>query len=341
MMKKEYLYQLIALGVYFISMLFEVHHGEVEYLGQPFHFFLLTLYHAMLFGVVNYILVPKFFHKKKIPVFFILSLATVALFALLEELVVERVLFSGSRGKDALDVFDIYYFIGEVGIALLSFIIIKLLFNYFEYQKKLISIERDSLQNELKFLRSQIQPHVLFNSLNNLYEYTLSKSDKAPELVLQLSKVLRYLLYETDKELILLRKEVQFLEEYIALQTTQLENRGKVDLRIEWDKSHETLFIAPFILIPFIENSFKHSLKSKENGIEINITIKIKEQTFELFVSNTYEHYPRTEADLTKSGIGLKNVKKRLNLLYPENHTLNVTEDKLVYSVHLLLNLNS
>lgn len=340
-MKKEYLYQLIVLGVYFISMLFEVYRGEIEYLGKPFHFFLLTLYHGVLFGVVNYILIPKFFHKKKIPVFLILLITSIALFAVFEEIVVERVLFSGSRGKDALDIFDIYYFVGEVGIALLSFILIKLLFNYFEYQKKLISIERDSLQNELKFLRSQIQPHVLFNSLNNLYEYTLSKSDKAPELVLQLSKVLRYLLYETDREHILLRKEVQFLEEYIALQTTQLENRGNVDLIIDWNNSQEELFIAPFILIPFIENSFKHSLKSKENGIEINITIRIKEQIFELFVSNTYEYYPRNEADLTKSGIGLKNVKKRLNLLYPENYTLNITEDNQTHRVYLLLNLNS
>lgn len=340
-MKQEYIYQLIALAIYFVSMLFSIDHNRLEFEGQPFDFLGLALYHGLLFIFVNYVLIPKFFNKKKLLIFLFLLFASVAVFTIIEETVIEQLLFNKSRGNDPLDILDLYFFIGEVGIPLLVFIIIKLLFDSIENQKRLANIEKNSLQNELKFLRSQIQPHVLFNSLNNLYEYTLAKSEMAPDLVLQLSKVLRYVLYETDREYIQLKKEIQFLEDYIGLQKTQLENRGKVDFNLEWKDSEEELLIAPFVLIPFIENSFKHSLNSQENGIAIRIDIKIQEHRLEMVVSNTYEHFSKTATDLTESGIGLKNVKKRLNLLYPTKHSLEITKKNANYIVKLVLTLTS
>ena len=137
--------------------------------------------------------------------------------------------------------------------------------------------DRDSLSNELKFLKSQIQPHILFNSLNSLYDYTLSKSDKAPELVLQLSSVLRYVLYDTTENLVPLTTELNFIEDYISLQKMQLEGRGTIEFSIKKNSTSETLKIAPFLLIPFIENSFKHSLSSKERAIIIKVQIDIQD----------------------------------------------------------------
>lgn len=338
-LKQEYIYQLIALAIYYISMLFNIDHQEIEYSGSPFDYLGLALYHGVLFGFVNYVLTPRYFSKKKILVFVFLLLLTITVFTIVEEKVIEQILFSGIRGKDPLSILDLYYFIAEIGLALMVFIVIKLLFDNFENQKKIAAVEKNSLQNELKFLRSQIQPHVLFNSLNNLYEYTLSKSDKAPELVLQLSKVLRYVLYETDKECIPLKKEINFIREYISLQETQLESRGKVHLKIEWNNAKDDLQIAPFVMIPFIENAFKHSLDSKESDIEIFITLKIEGTKLNLFVSNTYEHYSKTETKLTESGIGLKNVKKRLELLYSENNILTIKDLGSVYEINLALNL--
>jgi len=175
--------------------------------------------------------------------------------------------------------------------------------------------------------------------LNNLYEYTITKSDKAPDLVLQLSKVLRYVLYETDRDYIQLEKEIQFLHQYIALQKAQLESRGHVDFNLKRKDSEDELLIAPFILMPFIENSFKHSLNSQENGIAIQIDITIEGHKLEMLVSNTYEQYSKMETDLTESGIGLKNVKKRLELMYPKNHSLEIDKSNTNYIVRLFLTL--
>ena len=145
----------------------------------------------------------------------------------------------------------------------MAFASIKIVSDNIANQKRIEQIEKDSLTNELKFLKSQIQPHILFNSLNNLYEYTLSKSDKAPDLVLQLSNVLRYVLYETTAEHIALSKELHFVKEYIALQEIQLEGRGQIDFNLEHQKPLDQLIISPFLMIPFIENCFKHSFRDK------------------------------------------------------------------------------
>ncbi len=337
-MKQEYSYQILALAIYVLSLLFTIHHNEMEFSGRPFHYIGLALYHSLLFVFVNYVLIPKFFSKKKM-FFFVLALfLLIGAFAFVEETVIEQLLFP-SRALDDFDVFDIYFFIGEVGIPLLVFMVIKLHFKAIAGQKRMAAIEKESLKSELKFLRSQIQPHVLFNSLNNLYEYTLSKSDKAPELVLQLSKVLRYVLYETDKERIPLKNELNFIREYVSLQETQLETRGNVGLKMEWKNPTDNLKIAPFVMIPFIENAFKHSLDSKEEGIEIDIELNIEETNLDLNVSNNYQYFAKTEKKLIESGIGLKNVKKRLELVYPNAHNLLIEDDGSTYTIHLHLSL--
>ncbi len=228
---------------------------------------------------------------------------------------------------------------GEISVPMLIFSLTRIVFDNFQSQKRAANAEKQNLQTELRFLRSQIQPHILFNSLNSLYDFTVRKSDKAPQLVLELSKVLRYVLYEGDRELIFVDKELQFIREYVALQEVQLENRGIVNLTIDDKMANKELMIAPFLLIPFIENSFKHSLRSKENGIEININILLKQNKLKLRVENTFDAINYDQYNLMESGIGLENVKKRLEILYENQFELNITESENNYLVELSINI--
>ena len=338
-MKKEYLFQLILLGLYYASLLFHIHGNHFEFTKHPLAFIGLVTYHATLFYLVNYVWIPKLFYAKKFVLFSIAVLISVLLYGIFEEAVIEKLLFRRTRGSDPLSTTGVYGFLGEISIPLLTFIIIKILFDNFRHRQQIAQIEKDNLENELKFLRSQIQPHILFNSLNSLFEFSRSKSDKAPDMVLKLSNVLRYVLYKSDKTLIPLSQELRFIDEYVALQKMQLEERGKVNFMVKED-TKGNFKIAPFILIPFIENSFKHSLSTKINDIDIDIKIYITKNRLRLSVENSFDHSTKANADLTASGIGLENVKKRLLLLYPEKHQLKI--DRMInrFIIDLLIELD-
>lgn len=328
----------LALLMHYVDTIKEVSREGLRLSSNPGVDFLFLLYHVTLYLLVIYVLIPTFFYTKKFGLFFISLFGLLVIYGAIEEGVVEQVLDPEGRGNNSVTWQSIYFFIQENIVPLLAFMSIKFVFDSFEKERKLEQIEKDSLTNELKFLKSQIQPHILFNSLNGLYEYTLAKSDKAPELVLQLSSVLRYVLYETSSTLTSLSKELKFIEDYMALQEMQLEGRGKIQFSVEEERFDESLKIAPFLLIPFIENSFKHSLRSKERDILIIVKIVIQGERISLWVENNFENIATTE-NLMVKGIGLKNVQKRLALLYPNQHTLQVTQENNLYKVQLDLEL--
>ena len=339
-MKKEWLVQLIALLIYYLDYTLDMH-GEkgivIQSLGKTFVF---IFFHAVLFFTLNYALIPRLFYKKRYLLFFVILILLISLFGVIEEGLLEKFLYPNSRGRNPVNLISIYYFFGEIFVPLLGFASIKILFDNIDNQQKIEQIEKDSLKNELKFLKSQIQPHILFNSLNNLYEYTLSKSDKAPEIVLQLSNVLRYVLYETSSELVPLSKELTFVQDYVALQIVQLEGRGEVTFNLEEKyPMDDQLSIAPFLLIPFIENGFKHSSSTKVGGIEVTIKVLIHSNKITLIVHNNFDEKNRPLDDLTTKGIGLKNVRKRLELLYFNRYELKIEGTDDFYKVRLDLNL--
>ena len=337
-MKKEWLLLIVVLIIIYLDSIIYIYHDEVHISGMLIYDFFILLYHVLLFLFVSYYLIPKFFYPKKYLYFFLSVFASICLFAFVEEGIIERVFVPESRGMNVVSWKSIYYFIGENIVPLLSFMTIKFVFDNLENEKRIEQIEKNQLTNELKFLKSQIQPHILFNSLNNLYDFTLSKSDRAPELVLGLSNVLRYVLYETVDEKVVLTKELDFLKDYIALQKMQVEGRGQVNFQIKENANPDQLKISPFLLIPYIENSFKHSLQTKETEIIINVEIEISQQLLILKVENNFEKANSSDSLLT-SGIGLKNVKKRLQLLYSNRHQLNIEDQNKWYIVDLKINL--
>ncbi len=196
-------------------------------------------------------------------------------------------------------------------------------------------LEKEKLETEMKFLKSQINPHFLFNALNNVYTLTLIQSEEAPEMVMGLSEMLRYMLYESNQEVVPLEKEINYIENYIAL--VQLKGEKPLDVDVSIDVKHQTAGIAPLILIPFIENAFKHSKIEdiKTGWVKVNLK---EENGFLLFnVSNSLVKHQYTK-DAT-GGIGLQNVKRRLELQYPEHHSLDIKQNETQFEVNLSIKL--
>jgi two-component system LytT family sensor kinase len=196
--------------------------------------------------------------------------------------------------------------------------------------------ENANLKTELAFLRSQVSPHFMFNVLNNMVALARKKSDALEPSLIKLSSLLRYMLYETDEERVLLEREVEYLKSYIDLQVQRFGKKVKVNVQMEeFDRSY---FIEPMLLIPFVENAFKHGTGLIENA-EINIEMKVKNNMLQFSVSNLYNYSEQEIKDKT-SGIGLHNVKRRLNLLYKDSHTLLICDKDNRFAVSLQLNLH-
>lgn len=196
--------------------------------------------------------------------------------------------------------------------------------------------ENESLRTELSFLRSQISPHFIFNVLNNMVSLARKKSDLLEPSLIRLSGLMRYMLYESDETRVSLKKEMEYLQHYIDLQMLRFGN----DVRLEMDL-HEpdaAYSIEPMLLIPFVENAFKHSTGSVYQP-QIAIRLRTEKGLLHLNVSNSFHSAAGNNADLETSGIGLNNVRRRLNLLYADKHDLLITESDNVYLVTLQIRL--
>jgi len=200
-------------------------------------------------------------------------------------------------------------------------------------QSELEQLNTAMAESRMQFLKSQINPHFLFNNLNNLYAYALEESPKTPTIILKLSSLLRYMLYDCQEKLVLVEKEINSLQDFIHLQELQIEDRGDIQFTTSGQTSNWK--IAPLILIVFIENCFKHSTSSQTDNIQIDIDLAIQGAQLIMNCSNTFS--PTTNTQKLTKGIGLKNVKDRLALLYPNAHQLDIQENRNVYKVQLEL----
>lgn len=341
LLKKEWQLFLVLLIVYYLDYIIDIEMDGWYISSTPWKDVIFTLFHATLFALVNYVLLEKYFLTRRYLLFVLGLFILLSIYGVIEEGILEKILTPRSRGRDPVNWRNILMYWGEMTIPLLAFIAVKLMRANYEKEKRLEQIAKDSLKNELKLLKSQIQPHVLFNSLNNLYNFTLNKSDKAPELVLKLSNVLRYITYETAVEKVLLTKELAFIEDYIDLQKMQYAQRGKIVYDNQMDTPINHLKIAPFILIPFIENSFKHSFGTKIRAVEVHVRVQIQTDKLSLWVSNNFEQDTNDKSVLTVGGIGLQNVQQRLELLYPQQYQLDIQQTKERYEVNLQLMLKT
>jgi two-component system LytT family sensor kinase len=208
--------------------------------------------------------------------------------------------------------------------------------DYQSEQEKQREKENERLKSELSFLRSQISPHFMFNLLNSLVSLARKKSDLVEPALLKMSDLLRYMLYEKDDKKIALEREIEYLKSYVELQKLRFGESIKIDFKIETYNPNTT--IEPMLLIPFIENSFKHGVGLVENPF-IEIYLRNEKKTLNFSVSNKYNN-EFTEQKDQSSGIGLQNIKRRLALLYPKNYHLRISQDENIFKADLEINLN-
>ena len=191
-------------------------------------------------------------------------------------------------------------------------------------------LENQRLSAELAFLKSQINPHFLFNSLNSIYSLAYQRSETTPEAILKLSEIMRYMLYECNDNKVDLASELQYLQNYIDLQKIRFGNKAFIDFKI--DGKVETQQIVPLLLIAFIENAFKHGVASNPQT-PIRLLIEVDEAHLHFFMQNKKHTNNRDES----GGIGLNNVKRRLDLLYPGKYNLDIRDERDTYTVELSL----
>lgn len=198
-----------------------------------------------------------------------------------------------------------------------------------------LSLVNQNLVNEMKFLKSQMNPHFLFNALNNIYSLSMLHSIKTPEMVLKLSAMLRYVLYESEDVKVKLGKEVDYIKNFIEFQRIKIE--GIPNIHVDIDRADRMKMIEPMLLIPFVENSFKHSkIEDTDNGwISMTLTTTDNEINFEV---NNSVPQKKLAAD-KNSGIGVENVKRRLKYLYPDRHSVDIQMDEKQYNLNLKIQI--
>lgn len=201
----------------------------------------------------------------------------------------------------------------------------------FAISDRLQNVEKEKVKSELSFLKAQINPHFLFNTLNSIYALALKKDDKTPDAVVQLSELMRYIMTNSNDEEIDLTKEINYISNYISLQKTRLGNTVSIDYRVSGSTFGKV--ITPLILISFIENAFKHGVNPDQTS-EICIYIEVFEDEISLFVSNK-----KTFSVQSDSGIGLQNTLERLTLLYPNKHKLAIDDSQDRYTVSLIVKI--
>lgn len=202
-----------------------------------------------------------------------------------------------------------------------------------------IAQRKERKEAELKLLKAQLDPHFLFNTLNNLYGLSVAQSEKLPPLMLKLSHLLRYNLYETKGDQVALEKEVEYLENYISLERIRLEDQADIQFLVKGNVTG--LSIAPILLIVFVENAFKHLATLAGDVCQVKVELEAGDGKLHFSCTNTFD--PHEKSDLKKSieegGIGLENAQKRLDLLYPNRYQLAIDKDDSYYKVQLNLSL--
>ena len=200
-------------------------------------------------------------------------------------------------------------------------------------ERDLRELEKQQIASNVQLLKSQLSPHFLFNALNSIYSLSLKKSDKLPKAILTMSDLLRYVTYESNENHVNIQKEINYIDNYINLQKIRLSTESQILITVK--NENEDAEIAPMILIPFVENAFKHGVNS--NGVAtITLNITINKTCIDFYIENI--KYPRNQKD-TVHGIGIQNVKTRLELLYDSRYTLDINEIDNKYTVSLKIQL--
>lgn len=323
------IFNVIRWGSYFDDYLYSIKSNLVEF---PLHIILvyLNLYYLM----------PRLIPKKLGLYGLTLFLATLVISIvriILTYWLVTTEIYKESSLNESL--FGINYmtaiFVGElyvVGVVTA----IKLTIDWVGYKNRTTELEKSNLETELAFLKSQIQPHFFFNTLNNLYALTLEKSDKAPSTVLKLSELMSYVIYDAKQKMVPVIKEVTHIHNYLDLE--KLRYGDRLDVVFDIEGKLEGKNIPPVLLLPFVENSFKHGSRTRAECIPITINLRLEDDYLYFSTQNGVQlssEKQETMVNVNHSGVGLENTTRRLNLLYGRNYNLTINEGESTYTMTL------
>lgn len=295
-------------------------------------FFYSFLFHIPLFFLVYVnlrILIPRLLQKGQYVLYGLTALATLAASYLVHELTFEILLPLLPTEYYMVSFTDVEVLITIFAIYLVTSSLIKLSKSWYTLQQ----VEKEKLSIELNSLKTQVNPHFLFNSLNSIYSQALSKSDQTAETVLELSNLLRYMLYEVGEDKVDLSKELEMMENYIELQKLRLELGTDVKFNISGDVASQK--IAPLLFFPLVENAFKHGAKGDSKNAYVHIDLTI-DKSLQFSIKNNKGQVDDME-DGRYGGIGLENVKRRLALIYPNKYELDILDGETEFEVKLTL----
>lgn len=281
----------------------------------------------------NYFLLPRWLFKRKYGLFaagFLLSALMITLLQRALILYIDLPIIFPEEAHTGFWNFNPFYTLINIYSVVAVFTAIKLFKQYFQAQRQRNDLEKQKKTSELALLKSQINPHFLFNTLNNIDALVATNQEKASDALIKLSDIMRYMLYDTATDEVNLEKEINYLESYIALQKIRLKQAEAIHFEVTGHCSGKR--IAPMLFIPFVENAFKHGLKDIQHPVEILLECLSDELVFS--VKNHYNTQVQRQKDQTK-GIGLNNVKRRLELLYPGKYHLDIVKEDASFMVQL------
>lgn len=276
---------------------------------------------------VGYFLTPYLFKRQKRKLFIILAIIFGTLFP-----IVMSIMDDGFRPSAILQSVFLFAFLNIFLILGASF---RSIFGWIEQKRLHDQLEKQNLKSELSLLKIQLNPHFLFNTLHNIDALIYDNQEKASKSLVKLSDIMRYMLKDAKSDFVNVEQEIQHIENYLSLEKLRLKNEKFIDYKLTGD--YKNLKIAPMIMIPFIENAFKHSVDSNiENGIELLINFQGSKL---YFICKNY--FDKDETDKDKGhGIGLAIVKKRLDLIYSNKHQLSINQEDSIFKVNLTIELD-
>ena len=290
-----------------------------------------------LFIINEFLLIPRYFFKRsKLPFVLLnaLLLAVVALFHFLFdiEFINPQKIYDPGEGPPIA-----FFAIRSIVLFLMADFICITLYLANTVKKQAIrekTLKEEKLGTEIKLLKAQINPHFIFNALNNIYSLTYTQSEKAPESVLKLSEMLRYVFYDCNKDVVKLTDEIEYINNFIAFQ--QLKSEHEQDIVFDYRNISQDTTIAPMLFTPFIENAFKYSKISEDSRAFVKITMTMDKGVLYTTVENSI---PQSGKPISGQGFGIPNVRQRLNVLYPEQHELHINENEEIFTVKLKIRL--
>jgi LytS/YehU family sensor histidine kinase len=292
---------------------------------------------AVIVSYLNYfIFLPRFLKRKNVLIYLVEFAVPFAIIMYIR-IMLERYWIDGFSGEEEY-LYRTRFIVQVVTTNLFIVIFVAMLrfaVEWLEFERKKKEVENEKLTAELYFLKAQINPHFLFNTLNNLYYLAYSKSENTTEVIAKLSQMMRYMIYDSNHPKVLLSKEIEYMHNYISLERLRLNNQ--IPIKFDITGNTENVWISPLIFITFLENAFKHGVSNSNPKAWISISIELRDKECIYIVENSKTAEQKDV--LVKTGIGLQNVQRRLELSYPGQYTLSTKETPEKYIIQLNLQL--